>query len=134
MKKHEGETMSSFNRRFSSFYYNMPKEIQPLEGVSKLIYSYVSPPELSLLLWERRSITLQNMFADSLEVEDNIRMPKRFLGLVCNDKVDKETNLVKLCDAEETFSWKPTPFSSRQKEDQYYDEKMSGSTSLFSKY
>ena len=37
MKKQEGETMSSFNMRFNaSFYYNMPKEIQPLESTAKL--------------------------------------------------------------------------------------------------
>ena len=29
MKKQEGETMSSFNRRFAIFYYSMPKEMQP---------------------------------------------------------------------------------------------------------
>ena len=36
MRKREGEAASSFNRRFTSFYYGMPKEIQPLEGATKL--------------------------------------------------------------------------------------------------
>ena len=48
MKKHEGETMSSFNRRFASFYYNMSKEFQPLKGVMKLHYAFVFPLDLSL--------------------------------------------------------------------------------------
>ena len=29
MKKHKDENMSSFNKRFASFYYSMPKEIRP---------------------------------------------------------------------------------------------------------
>ena len=50
MKKQEGETMSSFNRRFARYYYIIPKEIQPLEGVAKLHYVTTFPPELSFLL------------------------------------------------------------------------------------
>ena len=133
MKKHKGETMSSFKRRFEICYYSMPKEIQPLEGAAKLLYTFVFPPKMSLLILERKSITLQNMFDDSLEVEDNLRISKRFLGLGCNDKVDKETSSVELCGEEETFSWKPTTFSSRNKEDQYDDGKVGGSTNLFCK-
>ena len=39
MKKQEGETMSSFNRRFANFYYSMLKEIQPIVGAVKLHYA-----------------------------------------------------------------------------------------------
>ena len=92
MKRHEGETMSSFNRRFASFYYNMTKEIQLLEGPAKLLYALGFPLKLYLLLLERKSVTLQNMFVDSLEVEENLRMSKRFLGVGCNDKFDNETS------------------------------------------
>ena len=77
MKRQEGETMLSFNRRFPSFYYNMPKEIQPLEDATKLYYASTFPSGLSFLLLERKSTTLQHMFIDYLEVEDNIRMSKR---------------------------------------------------------
>ena len=70
LKRHEGEAMSSFNRRFASFYYNMPKEVQPLENVAKIYYAATFPPELSLLLLERKSTTLQHMFTDCLEVEE----------------------------------------------------------------
>ena len=86
LKKQEGETMSSFNRRFASFYYNMPKEIQPLENAAKLYYATTFPPQLSLLFLERKSVTLQHMFIDSLEVEDNIRMSK--------NNLDQELDLV----------------------------------------
>ena len=54
MRKPEGEAMSSFNKRFTSFYYGMPKEIQPLEGAAKLHYAFVFPPDLSLFLLERK--------------------------------------------------------------------------------
>ena len=70
--------MSSFNRRFVSFYYNMRKEIQPLENTAKLYYATNFPPQLSLLLLERKSITLQHMFIDCLEVEDNVSLSKKF--------------------------------------------------------
>ena len=68
--------MSSFNRRFARFYYNMPKEIQSLENSTKLQYAIAFHPEMSLLLLEIKSVTLQHMFMDCLEVEDNIRMYK----------------------------------------------------------
>ena len=93
MKKQEGETMSSFNKRFASFYYNMPKEIQPLEDVAKLYYASTFPIELFFLLLERKSITLQNMFIDSLEVEDNLRMSKRISEQDSVNKLDKELEL-----------------------------------------
>ena len=40
------------------------------------------------------------MFVDSLEVEENLRMSKGFLGLGCNDKVNKETSMFELCEIE----------------------------------
>ena len=58
LKRHEGETISSFNRIFPSFYYNMPKKFQPLENSAKIYYAATFPPELSLLLLERKSTTL----------------------------------------------------------------------------
>ena len=68
--------MSSFNRRFASFYYNMPMEVQPLENTAKIYYVATFPPELSLLLLERKSTTLQHMFVDCLEVVENLKMSK----------------------------------------------------------
>lgn len=73
MRKMNDETISSFSRRFASLYYKMPKEIQPLEGASRLYYASTFPPDLSLLLLERKFVTLQQMFVDALEVEDNLK-------------------------------------------------------------
>jgi len=72
IKKQEDETMSSFNRRFFSVYYELPKVIQPLEG-AKLYYAATLPSNLFLFLWERRFATLQQIFIDSQELEDNLK-------------------------------------------------------------
>ena len=58
MKKQEGETMPSFNKRFARFYYNRPKEIQPLEDAAKFYYASTFHSEFSFLLLERNSVTL----------------------------------------------------------------------------
>ena len=82
--------MSSFNRRFASFYYKIPKEIQPFENAAKLYYETTFPLELSLLLLERNSVTLQHMFIDCLEVEDNLRMSKKNSDEDSGDKMEKK--------------------------------------------
>ena len=104
MGKHEGETTSSLNKRFVSFYYSMPKEIQPLEGVAKLHYVFVFPLELSLFLQETKSITLQRMFVDALEVKVNLRMTRRLLDHGSSNGSDKDLNRVELHEMKETFS------------------------------
>ena len=78
MSKCKGKATSSFNRGFASFYYDMPREINPLEGAMKLHYAYFFPLDLSLFLLDRESYLLHNMFADVLEVEENIRISGRF--------------------------------------------------------
>ena len=45
--------MSSFNRRFASFNYNMPKYIQPLVGATKLHYVDAFDSDFALLLREK---------------------------------------------------------------------------------
>ena len=80
MKRHEGEAMSSFNRIFASFYYNMPKEFQPLENATKIYYAATFPLKLSLLLLERKPTTLQHMFTDCLEVEKNLKISQKLSG------------------------------------------------------
>ena len=58
----------------------MPKEVQPLENVVKIYYAATFPPELSLLLLERKSATLQHMLTDCLEVEENLKRSQRLSG------------------------------------------------------
>ena len=54
----------------------MPKEVQPLENAAKIYYVATFPLDPSLLLLERKSTTLQHMFTDFLEVEENLEMSK----------------------------------------------------------
>jgi hypothetical protein len=51
----------------------MPKRIQPSKVVAMLCYATTFHPDLSFLLMERRSATLQQMFNDAQEVEDNLQ-------------------------------------------------------------
>ena len=66
-------------------------------------------PKLSLLLWERKSVTLQQMFIDSLEVELNLKMSKNISDQHIGDKsrtykVDKDLYLEEQHELE-TFSF-----------------------------
>ena len=116
MKKQEDETLSSFNRRFARFYYNMPKEIRPLEDAAKLCYALTFPQELSLLLLERKSVTLQHMFIDCLEVEGNLRMSKIIAKGDSVNEMDKEIDLVEQHEQKETFSLHFKPSFSKHKD------------------
>ena len=73
MKKQNDESISMFSRRFFSFYYKIPKDIQPLEGISKLYYATYFHSYLSLLFLERKFVSLRHMFSDAQEIEDNLQ-------------------------------------------------------------
>ena len=77
-----------------AFYYNMSKEIQPLENAAKLYYATTFPPELSLIILEGNSVTLQHIFIDCLEVEDNLRMSKKNSDQDSGDKMEKKLDFV----------------------------------------
>ena len=134
IRKRESETMSSFNRRFARLYYSMSKEVQPLEGVTKLIYVSIFPPNLYLFVLERKSGSLEKIFADALEVEENFRLSRRILDHGRNNERDKELNLTDLNETKEEFPWKLAPLSSRQKEYQCDGEEVAGFSSSFPKY
>ena len=72
----------------------MPKGIQPLENAAKIHYAPAFHPEMSLLLMERKSVTLKHMFMDCLEVEDNLRMSTIFSDQDGGDKMEKKLDLV----------------------------------------
>jgi hypothetical protein len=62
----------------ASFYCSMPLDIGPPKAFSRLCYATTLHLDFSLLLIERRSVTLQQMFIDSQEVEDNIKAYGKF--------------------------------------------------------
>jgi hypothetical protein len=73
MKRHKGDTVTMFNKRFCNFYYKMPTNIHPSEVVSRLCYATNFHLDLAFVLMERRFVTLQHMFNVAKEVEDNIQ-------------------------------------------------------------
>ena len=72
----------------------MPKEVQALENASKIYYAATFPPELSLLLLERKSTTLQHMFADCLEVEENLKISQKLSGQDSGGEIKDTLKLV----------------------------------------
>ena len=72
----------------------MPKEVQPLENVTKIYYAATFPPELSLLLLEIKSATLQHMFTDCLEVEKNVKRSQRLSGQDSGGEIKDTLKLV----------------------------------------
>jgi len=77
LKNKSNEIVSIFSRKFSSIYYNFPKEIQPTEVVSMLHYATTLHPDLSFLLMERRPKSLQQMFNDAQDIQHNIQACKQ---------------------------------------------------------
>jgi hypothetical protein len=76
MRRMKDETISNFNRRFSSLYYKLPNEIQPTEAIAMLHYATTFHPYLSFLLMERMYKSLQQMFNDAQEIQHNIQACK----------------------------------------------------------
>jgi hypothetical protein len=88
LKRGEDEALAIFNRRFYSFYCNMPLDIQPPQAAARLCYVTTLDPKFSLLHLERRYVTLQQMFIDAQEVEDNLKACRKF----SNQVKDEECN------------------------------------------
>jgi len=76
LSRGEEENLIVFNRRFYSFYLSMPLEIRPSEAAAMVYYVMAQHPELVFLLRERKSTSLQQLFEDAEEVEENIQACK----------------------------------------------------------
>jgi hypothetical protein len=72
LKREKEESLTVFNRRFHRTYYDIPLEIQPTEIAAMVYYLMAQHNELVLLLLERKSSSLGNLFEDAREVEENI--------------------------------------------------------------
>jgi hypothetical protein len=105
LKRGEDEALSIFNRRFYSFYCSMPLDIQPPEVIARLCYVTTLHPYFSLLLLERRSVTLHQMFIDAQEVEDNLKACGKFLDQVKDEEwnadIDDIEHEQEICHEEE---------------------------------
>jgi hypothetical protein len=60
---------------FKFFYLSTPINIRPFEAAARVFYTttHHHNPYLTLFLRERRYLTLQQMFTDAEEIEDNLR-------------------------------------------------------------
>ena len=123
--------MSSFNKRFASFYYNIPKKILPLENTAKIHYATTFPRELSLLILEIKSVTLQHIFIDCLEFEENIKISKKMSNQDSGGEMKDKLELVGPHKPRETVPVHPKPWLTKQRDDQPYDVKEDGSANLF---
>jgi hypothetical protein len=82
MRRGKEESLATFNIRFQFFYYSMALEIWPSETTSMVYYTLAQHHELFLYLRERKSSSLEQMFTNVEEIEENFqvygRLPKPF--------------------------------------------------------
>ena len=61
LKRKRNESVVDFSKRFKKMYSKFSAEIKPSETSTKFTYANAFESEFSLLLRERRSVTLLNM-------------------------------------------------------------------------
>jgi hypothetical protein len=69
--------LSIFNQIFYNIYHDMPLKVRLTKTVAMIHYVMCLHSEFSLLLLERKSSFLTQLFEDAHEVEENIRATKR---------------------------------------------------------
>ena len=77
LKRKKDETIADVSKRFNKMYSRIPAEIKPSKTSAKLTYANAFDHEFSLLLRERRPVSLLNMQDAALEVESNILTSNR---------------------------------------------------------
>ena len=80
LRRKKDETIVYFSKRFNKIYGRIPAEIKPSATSAKLTYANTFDHEFSLLLRERRLVTLLNMQEATLEVYSNILASNRLNG------------------------------------------------------
>ena len=66
------EFVQDFSAKFMRTYDAIPVDVKPPPSVAKLHYADAFSSEFTLLLRERRFVSLTNMMDDSIEVEVNL--------------------------------------------------------------
>ena len=84
------ETISNFNRRFSSLYYKLPKEVQPPGVAAMLHYVTTFQSDLYFLMMERKSMSLQQMFNNAQDFADNIQACKKLKNQFFDEELKAE--------------------------------------------
>jgi hypothetical protein len=73
MRRGKEESLATFNNRFHNFYCSMPLEIRPYEIIAMVYYTLAQHHELFLYIRERKSSSLEQMFINAEEIEENFR-------------------------------------------------------------
>ena len=84
--------MQNFQKGLIRCYSRIPTEIKPTETSAKLTYANAFDHEFSLLLRERRPISLLNMQDAALEVESNILASNRLKKETSQQLYDRKGN------------------------------------------
>jgi hypothetical protein len=77
LKREPDEDLHVFNQRFYHIYHDMTLEIWPTEMATMLYYVMAHHSDLVLLLFERNSSSLSQMFEDAQGVEENVHVSRR---------------------------------------------------------
>ena len=72
LRKAPNESVQDFSYRFKKSFNAIPVDVKPPPGVAKLHYADAFSSEFTLLLRERRSVSLEDMMDDATEVEVNL--------------------------------------------------------------
>jgi hypothetical protein len=77
LRRGHNESVYDFSTRFKKTYNAIPVDVKPPRGAAKLHYVDAFSSEFTLLLRERRFITLDDMIEDATEVEVNLTTSNR---------------------------------------------------------
>jgi hypothetical protein len=72
LRKNNFESVLEFTQRFNKLYNKISVEFKPSQPLAKVTFVGAFEPDFSLLLRERRSITLEGMEDDAIEIESNM--------------------------------------------------------------
>ena len=90
LRRKKDETIAYFSKRFNRMYGRVLVEIKASENSAKITYANAFDHEFSLLLRERRPVTLLNMQESALEVESNILASNRLKGNSAQQLYDRK--------------------------------------------
>ena len=88
MRRAPNESVQDFYSRFKKTYNAIPSNVKPTRHSAKLHYANAFSSEFTLLLRERRFVSLIDMMDDAIEVEVNLSTSNK-------TKQKKETKRVK---------------------------------------
>jgi ribosome-associated translation inhibitor RaiA len=77
LRRNPNESVQDFSHRFKKTYDAIPTNVKPPPGVANLHYADAFNSEFTLLLRERRFVSLEDMMDDATEVEVNLSASHR---------------------------------------------------------